>query len=86
LANPDSAARCDCGYTFSARRDAEERANSQNKASTLMWMGIALMACGGVFTAVSFRNGSGPRVIWYGAVISGLLMAVRGLTARDRLR
>src|SRR5262245_41837133 len=93
--SPGGTQRCDCGFAFfmggahHPRVDspADQRAirrKAREQQITRMWTGIGLATLGAILTAPALAVGKGTT--WFGAVIIGVGLALRGYLGARKLR
>jgi hypothetical protein len=89
LTNPGSALRCDCGWDFQSQTAARSymqsggisAAQRRDRAKDQIVVGVLCILGGTVMTVLTLQS-KGGGVIFYGAIIVGLIKVFRGLAAR----
>jgi hypothetical protein len=88
LTNPGTALRCDCGWDFKSRSTAQSyvqargvsQAQRKQRAKDQILVGTLLIVGGTVLTVASLQS-SGGGIIFYGAILVGVIKVFRGLSA-----
>lgn len=97
LVNPETAAVCDCGWSFTEGamtvleedpdQEAELRAQRRSQANGQIGLGVLLLLVGIVITAATYgsasSSGGGTYIIAYGPMIVGVIQIFRGLAASN---
>jgi hypothetical protein len=88
LTNTGTALRCDCGWDFKSQTTARSYvqgalspAERKKRATDQIFAGTLLIVAGIVLTALTYQSSNGGGVIFYGAIIVGVIKVFRGLAA-----
>lgn len=89
LTNRSTALRCDCGWDFKNQTTARSyvqscvmsEAERKKRAKDQIFYGTLWILAGIVLTALTFQSATSGGVIFYGAIIVGVIKVFRGLGA-----